>query len=270
MNYRHAYHAGNFADCLKHALLIAVLRAMQRKPKPLLVLDTHAGAGRYDLTTGPAARTGEWQHGIAAVLAAGAPVLADYTDMVQKLGLYPGSPALTAALLRPHDRLVACELHPEEARLLKANLAGRRQIAVHERDGYAALRAFLPPPERRALILIDPPFEAADEYAQALAALQTGHERFAAGVVMLWYPLKTRTASRDFFETLKYTRIRDVVTMELCLREPVDPLQLNGCGVMVINPPYGFVVEAELILASLRTILGQAGGSSAVRRLIDE
>ena len=165
MNYRHAFHAGNFADVVKHALLLDLLRAMQRKDKPFLVLDTHAGIGRYDLSAGPAEKTGEWRDGIAKILAARPEALADYLALVEQLGLYPGSPALAAALLRPGDRLIACELHPEDAATLKQNFRGSPGVAVHERDGYEALRAFLPPPERRGLVLIDPPFERPDEFA---------------------------------------------------------------------------------------------------------
>src|SRR5271168_870668 len=139
MNYRHAFHAGNFADCTKHALFLLLLRAMQRKAKPFLVLDTHAGIGRYDLSSGPAEKTGEWREGIARVLAARDPALADYTALVERLGLYPGSPAIAAAILRAQDRLIACELHPEDGETLRREFAGRDGVAMHARDGYAAL-----------------------------------------------------------------------------------------------------------------------------------
>ena len=156
VNYRHAFHAGNFGDCVKHAVLVWLLRALQRKVAPLYVLDTHAGVGRYDLNAGAAARTEEWQRGIGRLLDDPPPLLADYVALVQSLGLYPGSPAIVRALLRPYDRLVCCELHPEDAASLRRHFAGDIQVAVHHRDAWEALGALLPPKERRGLVLIDP------------------------------------------------------------------------------------------------------------------
>ena len=270
MNYRHAYHAGNFADCVKHALLIELLGAMQRKPKPFLLLDTHAGIGRYDLSTGPAEKTGEWRGGIARVLAAKPLALATYIALVERLGLYPGSPAIGAALLRATDRLIACELHPEDAAMLKSGFAGMPNIAVHERDGYEALRAFLPPPEKRALVLVDPPFEAADEFLTLVTNLRRAYERFKSGVYVLWYPIKHRAPTRNFGESLKLTKLRDVITVEFLLRPPVDPTRLNGCGLLIVNPPYGFAEAAAPILQAFVETLGEAGAAYEIERLIDE
>ena len=174
MNYRHAFHAGNFADCTKHALLVWLLRALLRKPAPFAVLDTHAGAGRYDLS-GPAERTGEWRAGIARLLPHPPPPLADYVGLVESEGLYPGSPALIRALLRPEDRLVCCELHPEDAGALRRAFGRDRQVAVHERDGWQALSALLPPAgAKRGLVLIDPPYEAGGEYARVAGRVRHG------------------------------------------------------------------------------------------------
>jgi 23S rRNA (adenine2030-N6)-methyltransferase len=270
MNYRHAFHAGNFADCMKHAFLVALLRAMVRKDKPFLTLDTHAGVGRYDLTAGPAARTGEWRDGIAKISAARLDALADYLGVIERLGLYPGSPAIAAALLRGGDRLVACELHPEDARALKAEFANDPRVAVHRRDGYAALKAFLPPPERRALVLVDPPYERQDEFDVLLAALAGAYERFRSGVFVAWYPVKHRAPVRAFFEGLRLTSLRDVIALSLWVREPVDPARLNGCGLVVVNPPFGFEQAAPPILGALAHVLGETGAGFAVERLIDE
>jgi 23S rRNA (adenine2030-N6)-methyltransferase len=270
LNYRHAYHAGNFADCVKHALLLEILAAMQRKAKPLLVLDTHAGIGRYDLSERPAAKTGEWRDGIAKVLAGRPAALAAYCGMVEELGLYPGSPAIVAARLRPGDRLVACELHAEDAPVLRGMFAGYKRVSVHERDGYGALRAFLPPPERRALVLVDPPYERADEFDVVVKHLAAGWERFRSGVFAVWYPLKHRAPARGFFEALKLTRLRDVVAAEFWRREPVDPGRLNGCGVVVVNPPFGFEAAAGPVLQAFVKVLGEAGAGCGVTRLIDE
>ncbi len=270
MNYRHAFHAGNFADCMKHALFIQLLRALQRKPKPLLVLDTHAGIGRYDLSTGPAEKTGEWRAGIGKILAAQNPALADYTALIAQLGLYPGSPAIAAALLRPADRLIACELHPEDAATLRRTFHATPGVAVHERDGYEALRAFLPPPEKRALILIDPPFERPDEFSTLANHLIAAHAKFKTGVYAVWYPIKHRAPVRAFFATLQHAGLRDIIAAELLLRPAQDPARLNGCGLLVINPPYGFAQTAPPVLDALKTILGESGCASGIESVCDE
>jgi len=270
MNYRHAYHAGNFADCFKHALLLILIRAMQRKEKPLLVIDTHAGSGRYDLATGPAEKTGEWRQGIARLQEARPASLANYLACIEQLGLYPGSPVILHSLLRSGDRLIACELHPEDAEVLKAEFAGVKNVAVHERDGYGALPAFLPPQEKRAFVLIDPPFEQPDEFGILTKNLETAWRKFPAGVYAAWYPIKHLAPVRNFIETLKLTAIRDVVTAEFLLRAPVNPSRLNGCGMLIVNPPYGFEAEAEPILQALKDVLGEAGSRAGIERLIDE
>jgi 23S rRNA (adenine2030-N6)-methyltransferase len=270
MNYRHEFHAGNFADCFKHALFLLLLRAMQRKDKPFLLLDTHAGIGRYDLATTAAQKTGEWRDGIAKLLDAKPPALADYLALVETIGLYPGSPAIAAFLRRENDRLVCCELHPEDAATLKSAFAGERKIAVHERDGYAALKAFLPPPEKRCLVLLDPPFEQPDEFLHLTAALKLGYERFPNGVFAAWYPIKTRAPVRDFLEGLKFTKLRDVITVEFLRRPATDAARLNGCGLLIVNAPYGFEAEALPILNALCDILGGTHASYAIERVTDE
>jgi len=272
MNYRHAFHAGNFADCMKHALLVWLLRALARKPAPFFVLDTHAGTGAYDLTTGPAERTGEWHAGIARLLDNPPAPLADYIGLVEQLGLYPGSPALIRAQLREHDRLACCELHPEDAAVLRRRFSRDPQVAIHQRDAYEAIGALLPPKERRGLVLIDPPYEQPDEFARVTAALRTGHARFATGIYAAWYPIKHRTPVRDFHTALRESGIRDIVTAELWLREPLDASRLNGCGLLVINPPYRFTDEAPDILRALLERLGtrEKGEGCTIERLTDE
>ena len=270
MNYRHIYHAGNFADVMKHALLIPLIRAMQRKEKPFLLLDTHAGIGHYNLQAGEAEKTGEWREGIGKILDNPPPALADYVALVRKLGLYPGSPAIAAALLRPQDRLVACELHPEDAATLKRTMRGHSNVAVHERDGYEALNAFLPPPERRALVLIDPPFERPDEFSTLAATLAAAWRKFPSGAFVVWYPIKHRAPVRAFFESLKLTPLRDAIALEFLRRPDTNPAALNGCGLLVINPPFGLEDEAAPILAACEAALGEPGCSALVERLIDE
>jgi 23S rRNA (adenine2030-N6)-methyltransferase len=271
MNYRHAFHAGNFADCVKHAVLVWLLRAMARKPKPFLVLDTHAGAGAYDLAA-EAERTGEWRQGIARLLGGSAPApLADFLGVVETLGLYPGSPSIAAALLRPSDRLVACELHPEDASALRGHFGRNPQVAVHCRDGYEALGAFLPPQERRALILIDPPYEEADEFSTLAARLRAAYEKFPSGVFMAWYPIKHRAPVRAFHDALRGGAMRDVVAAEFLIRPDLDPSRLNGCGLLLVNPPWRFADEVPPILHALLARLSDgAGAGASLIRIADE
>lgn len=252
MNYRHGYHAGNFADLLKHTALCELLRLMTSKDKKLFVLDTHAGAGGYDLAADKARRTGEAEAGIVRLMAearAGTPgAVARYLAAVQaydrKFGAaggtlrrYPGSPRLIRAALRPGDRFVACEKHPEEALFLKREFAGDRAVEVSQSDGYHALKAMLPPPERRGLILIDPPFEATNEFEVLLRALRHGLRRFATGCYAIWYPIKDEEAVRSFMASLAEMK---PLVLELRLGRDVAPGTLAACGLAVINPPWKF------------------------------
>lgn len=272
MNYRHAFHAGNFGDCMKHALLVWLLDALHRKPAPLFVLDSHAGAGQYDLITGPAARTGEWRDGIQRLLDSPVPALDRYLALVREIGLYPGSPSLLRALLRPDDRLACCELNPLDAADLRRRFARDRQVAVHHRDGWEALGALLPPREKRGLVVIDPPYEQPDELARLTDGLAIAHARFRTGVFAAWYPIKHKAPLLAFRTALRQAGIRDIVTAELRLREPLNPSRLNGCGLLVINPPYRFESEVLPILHALLHVLGngETGAAAGVERLADE
>ena len=272
MNYRHAFHAGNFADCMKHAVLVWLLRAMARKSAGFFTLDTHAGVGRYDLTADAAERTGEWRAGIGRLLGNAAPELADYLGLVDALGLYPGSPALIRALLRPQDRLACCELHPQDFSALRRQFRNDPLVAVHRRDGWEALSGLLPPVERRGLVLIDPPYEAGDEFALVAEGLVAGVRRFPSGVFAAWYPLKARGPMRALHNALRDGGVRDVVFSELFLREPLDAARLNGCGMIVVNPPFRFLEEMPPLMAALLAGLGsgEAGAGVAVGRICDE
>ena len=272
MNYRHAFHAGNFADCTKRALLVWLLRALARKPAPFAVLDTHAGAGRYTLC-GDAERTGEWRAGIARLLHAPPAPLADYVGVVEAAGLYPGSPTIARALLRPGDRLVCCELHPEEATTLRRLFAGDSQVAVHRRDGWQALTALLPPAgPRRGLVLIDPPYEAPGEYARVAEALALVARRFPPAIIAAWYPIKHRAPVRALHEAIRLSAVPDVVAAELWLREPTDPARLNGNGLLVRSPPYRWEEEWPGLLAAIVNQVGdrEAGEGWAAIRLTPE
>ena len=270
MNYRHAFHAGNFADCVKHAVLVWLLRALARKEKGFAVFDTHAGIGQYDLTSGPAARTGEWRSGIGKLLGNTDPALADYLGLVAHTGMYPGSPVLVRAMLRLQDRLACCELHPEDVKVLRRLFRGDPQVAVHRRDAYEAIGAMLPPPERRGLVFLDPPYEAADEFTKVEAGLTLANRRFPSGVLAAWYPVKARASVRALHDGMRV--LHDVVAVELFLREPLDAARLNGCGLVVVNPPFGFEDAMRALLPALLAGfgMGEAGEGVAVTRLSDE
>jgi 23S rRNA (adenine2030-N6)-methyltransferase len=278
MNYRHAFHAGNFADVLKHVALCELLRLLTAKDKKLFVLDTHAGAGGYELGSAHAARTGEARSGIgrlcdgprANMPGAVARYLAAVAAYDRKFGPssgdgprhYPGSPRLIRAALRGQDRLVACELHPGDALALKREFAGDRCVEVRRMDGYRAIKAMLPPPERRGLVLIDPPFEAADEFASAGRALRQALRRFATGCYALWYPIKDAVAVRGFLAGLVDLR-------SLCLAlevPPSAPGKLAACGLLVVNPPWKF---AEAMGEALPWIAGRLGGSFSITSPFD-
>ena len=274
VNYRHAFHAGNFADVVKHALLVALLRGLLAKDKPFRVLDTHAGIGSYDLSAPEPQRTGEWRDGIGRVVDSADPALADYLDQVRAAGwpaLYPGSPALTRTLLRAEDRLVLCELHPEDHATLRALFRGDDRVAVHKRDAWEAITALTPFPERRGLVLIDPPFEEEGEFDRLADSLATLRHRFRAGVLAAWYPIKHRAPVRAFHAALKDRTVADCLACELTLREPTDPTRLNGCGLLVANAPFGFESRARTILDSLLPLLARSeDGGAGVTRVTEE
>ncbi len=288
MNYRHHFHAGNFADVMKHTLLLRLVRALQKKEKGLLYLDTHAGRGRYDLAaeaTGDSlARTPEWPNGIGRLATRNdrPEAVADYLALVREFDrraggggteprFYPGSPWLAASLARPQDRLALCEKHPAECAALREEFLFTPRTSVQEMDGYVALRAMLPPPERRALVLIDPPFEAQDEFAKVAKALGEGLGRFPSGVFAVWYPLTERARVEDFFDAVLALRPPPTVAAELAIAGEMAPMKLKGCGLIVVNPPWQFDREAEPVLAYLAGVLAQQpGGGGSVRWLVPE
>ncbi len=274
MNYRHGYHAGNFADLLKHIALCELLRLLTAKDKKLFVLDTHAGAGGYDLAGAKARRTGEAEAGIGRLMAesrTGMPAaVARYLAAVQAydrkfgppgdaLHRYPGSPRLVRAALRPGDRFIACEKHPEEALLLKREFAGDRAVEVRQADGYHAIKSTLPPVERRALVLIDPPFEATDEFEVLTRAVRHALRRLATGCYAIWYPIKDEAAIAEFLESLAETKH---LRLELDLGPRTPDGKLAACGLVVINPPWKFEEAMRESLPWIAARLGDGARSS--------
>jgi 23S rRNA (adenine2030-N6)-methyltransferase len=288
MNYRHHFHAGNFADVMKHALLVRLLAGLQKKEKGFLYLDTHAGRGSYDLSVAEKgdtlARAPEYPNGIGRLWTRTdlPEMLAGYVELVKKFDrerggggaaprFYPGSPWIARLLARPQDRLTLCEKHPEEFELLDIAISREPKVSVQERDGYGALRAMLPPPEKRGLVLIDPPFEAADEWAKILTALGEGLQRFPSGVCVVWYPLTERARVEEFFHELLALKLPPTLVAELMIAGERSELKMKGCGLVILNPPWQFDHEAKPLLEFLAGALAQEpGGSGRVRWLVPE
>jgi 23S rRNA (adenine2030-N6)-methyltransferase len=267
MNYRHAFHAGNFADVLKHALLVRVLMYLRMKEAAFRIIDTHAGSGRYDLSAAEAMRTGEWRNGIGRLLAAPpegetGKLLEPYLDCVRaergnsEPGVYPGSPLITRALARPQDRLIFCELHPEERTALAVAVAGDRRAKVVETDGWTALKAYLPPPERRGLVLVDPPFEEPGEFQRLERGLIEAHRRWATGIYMFWYPVKDLHETEAFGRRVMRLGIPKILRAELTIR-PVGAGTLGACAMLLVNPPWTIEAELAQLMPYLARVLAQ-------------
>jgi len=288
MNYRHQFHAGNFADVWKHALLLPLIRGLQRKEKGFLFLDTHAGRGSYDLAAAAHGesleRTPEHPEGIGRLETAKDlnGDLAAYLALVrqfdrsrgnfgQSLRFYPGSPWLAQLSLRPQDRLALCELHPQEHDALIAEFASERRVSVHALDGYKAVRAMLPPLEKRALVLIDPPFEEKDEFTQIVSAMVDGLRRSPAATFAVWYPLTERARADAFLDDVLRQAFPPCFTAELTIAGEFSPLKMRGCGLLVVNPPWQIEAELAPIIADLAKRLAQEpGGAGVLRWLIRE
>jgi 23S rRNA (adenine2030-N6)-methyltransferase len=270
MNYRHSYHAGNHADVLKHIVLARVIERLLRKDKPLRVIDAHAGAGLYDLAGVEAGKTLEWQGGIGKMAEEfAAPVetlLSAYRKVVGELlsgRHYPGSPWIAAELARADDRLVLNELHPEDRAALEDNFAGDRRVTVTGLDAEVCIKANLPPPERRGLILIDPPYEQRDEAQRAVRMLGQGIRRFATGCYILWYPLKADDTAATVCDGARALRRPGTLQVELRVREPFAAGGLAGSGIIVVNPPWQLDDDMKLIAPALAERLGLGGWGRA-------
>jgi len=258
MNYRHAYHAGNFADVFKHIVLVALTNAMLRKETAFCYLDTHAGTGVYDLFAEQARKSKEYESGIAKILAQPNPpvlvqqflncVTALNPGGINPLRYYPGSPAIVRHFLRPQDRMVLTELHEEDYNFLKNTFRHDKQVGIHHLDGYQALKAFLPPKERRGFVLVDPPYEVPDELSFAGTAIGQALERWAKGIYALWYPIKERRAVDRFHHALKDKWKAPILIIELSIHAENLPTHLNGSGIAIVNPPWKLAEEIKAIL----------------------
>lgn len=270
MNYSHAFHAGNFADVMKHIIVTRLVEYLKKKDGAFRVIDTHAGIGRYDLTGEIASRSPEFADGIGRLLTAelpqkAKPLVQPYLDVIKALNpdnmlkYYPGSPLLVRQLFRPQDRLSALELHPEYAKRLSALFEGDVQVRVIHLDGWLALNAHVPPKEKRGLVLVDPPFEEKGEFDRIVDGLLKAHKKFPGGVYALWYPLKDTRAVHDFTSALRDCGIPKILRAEVSVRPASNPPKLHGTGMIIVNPPFTLEAELRILLPALALLLGDPG-----------
>lgn len=267
MNYRHLYHAGNFADVLKHTIMIVLLRALSKKEAPFCFLDTHAGIGLYPLQSIEAQKSREYESGIANLLSIQTNNIPDiiqhYISIISDFNsdtvrYYPGSPLIAEKCLRDQDQLILCELHPEDVETLKDNMPHKKNIAIHHTDGYLGMKAFLPPTLKRGLVMIDPPFEVANEFELITQALQRALKHWQSGHFMIWYPIKNQKAVHAFYKNLRDFE-KPILIIEFALNHPPVEEKLSRCGIALINPPWQ--VE-ELLTSSLLPYLAKTMDAS--------
>ncbi len=268
MNYRHAFHAGNHTEVFKHAALILILQHLAQKPQGYAMLDTHAGLGTYDLLSEPAQKTLEYEGGAAKVFGQDLPSAPAYVELLTEMnpvGLisYPGSPEIARRMLRPQDRLIACELHPADVEVLRARYGHDPRIGVHHRDGYEAIGAFTPPPERRGLVFIDPPYEKTDEAATLARAMARGLKKWPTGVFLAWYPIKDRIIAETLAEAAVATPFPKTLRAEFRIR-PRDDQTLTGGGIIVCNAPWKLDESLTALGEDLVRLMGGEGPSCRV------
>jgi 23S rRNA (adenine2030-N6)-methyltransferase len=271
MNYRHAFHAGNFADVFKHIIIVRILAHLREKAAPFRVIDTHAGEGLYDLAGEEANRTGEWRDGIgrladAALPADAAELIAPYLaalrafNRANELRYYPGSPLLVRHLLRPQDRLIACELEPRAATALSRHLGRAATAKAMRIDGWVALRAYVPAKERRGLVIVDPSFEQPDDLTRLADGGAVAHRKWPTGIYLMWYPVKGRDDPARFIRTLRRAGIEKCLRVEFAVALPQPAGGLNACGVVVVNPPWKLAEEIKIFVPALLDLLGRDTG----------
>ena len=272
MNYAHVFHAGNFADVFKHVLLARILLYLNRKDAPYRVIDTHAGEGGYDLSREEVERTGEWRDGIGRLAGLdrasdAGQLLAPYLDIVGACDdegrplFYPGSPAIAQRLARKGDRLVFCEKHPDAFAALKARFARDRRVKTLDLDGWTALGAFVPPPERRGVVLVDPPYEARDEFVRLAKSFAGAFAKWSTGVYALWYPVKDARDAEGLWKAVRASGAKSALRLELAIAPMGDGLARTG--LVVVNPPFVLQDEARILLPALVRLLERAPGAGA-------
>lgn len=263
LSYRHSFHAGNFADVLKHLVEIAIIQYLQKKPKPFCYHDSHAAAGLYRLDGEMAQKTAEFETGIGKLLEhePQSPILRRYLDLMHALNpdgvlnFYPGSPVIARELLRADDSIQATELHPADYALLKAQFASRRHCRIEQMDAYAGFKAMLPPLHKRGLVLIDPPYELKTEYQDLLAGVQTAVQRFPQATYAIWYPVIERDSIEAVLDAFVASGIRNQLRIELCVKPDQSGFGMTGSGMLVINPPYTLADEMNALLAEVAPLL---------------
>ncbi|MFC0180677.1 23S rRNA (adenine(2030)-N(6))-methyltransferase RlmJ [Thorsellia kenyensis] len=282
LSYRHSFHAGNFADVLKHIVQVLIIESLKEKEKPFVYLDTHSGAGRYSLSSDEANKTGEYLEGIVRVLEASNPpeLIKPYLSLIhelnpkikdQALRYYPGSPIIAKALLREEDRLLLAELHPSDQVFLKKGFLHDPRALIKLGDGFHLLKSHLPPLERRGLILIDPSYELKEDYQQVVKALKEGYKRFATGIYALWYPVVFRQNIKKMCTELKESGIKKILQIELGVRPDSDKRGMSASGMIVINPPWKLENQMKEILPWLTKVLAPDGhGHFSVEWLVPE
>lgn len=279
MNYRHIYHAGNFADVFKHVVLIALISHLLKKDKPFCYLDTHAGAGRYDLTSDIAKKTGEFQNGVSRIYyRKDCPeIIKKYQEIIKfcqpnqqkeldsavnprndgssSIVCYPGSPLFVYSMLREQDRMILSELHPSDARSLKEEFCHDRLVSVHQMDGYESMKAFLPVKSGRGFILIDPPFEKPDEFKCIFKALKIAHEKFPQGIYAIWYPTKEPQKVERFHKELSKIGFEKIIRLSFSVKPQLEAVEFVSCGMTIINPPFEFEKQFKPVFAWLQKAL---------------
>ncbi|MEF2508564.1 23S rRNA (adenine(2030)-N(6))-methyltransferase RlmJ [Vibrio mimicus] len=278
LSYRHSFHAGNHADVLKHIVQSLILNSLQQKEKPFVYHDTHSGVGRYDLTHEWSEKTGEYKQGIARIWQQdNIPAELDsYLDAIRQLNqgetlrYYPGSPRVARAHLREQDRMVLTELHPSDYPLLEQEFHRDRQVSIYKEDGFARLKASLPPQERRGLVLIDPPYELAKEYRDVVQAIAQSYKRWATGIYAIWYPVVNRCDIDDMLEGLQGLGIRKILQIELGVSPDTNERGMTASGMIVVNPPWTLESQMQTILPFLKQAIAPATGHYKVEWVVPE
>ncbi|UZE96630.1 23S rRNA (adenine(2030)-N(6))-methyltransferase RlmJ [Alkalimarinus alittae] len=278
LSYRHSYHAGNFADVLKHCTQLAIIEYLKRKDKPFCYHDTHSGAGVYTVYSAEMQKNGEYQSGIGKLFGrrTGVGIIDHYIDLIGtlnptgRLNNYPGSPQITLLARRPTDRMQLTELHPADYSHLQSLVGKSKKVKVYQQDAWQGLKSLLPPAEKRGLVLIDPSYEVKQDYKTIVSALQQAHKRFSSGIFAIWYPVLERKATEQFIDRLASAGIPNMLRIEHCILPDVES-GMTGSGMVVVNPPYTLKADMEIALPVLDKLLSEGmSGSTVLEQLTEE